>query len=122
MILSLGMVVFLSWKILPHHFTPARGILLIIFGGVVTLNLVFTSQLVTTADGITGPTDTFIVFCDQVFQGEGQVMTKAGQNITGDFILQYQADYTAGNYTLLWQAIQAEELILSTDTCALPRF
>lgn len=108
----------LLWKVRQAgKLTLPYGIPLVIFGVLAALNL---ALLLLAADpGPTGPTETFVTFCDQVFQGEGQVMAPSGQDITDTFVAQHQADYAAGNYDALWQAVLAEELSLATDRAAL---
>lgn len=118
LVLALGMVAYLAWQVRKaRRFTPTHGIPLVLFGVLAALNL---ALLLLAADpGPTGPTETFVTFCDLVFQGEGQVMAPSGQAVTDAFVAQHQADYAAGNYDALWQAVQAEELSLATDTATL---
>lgn len=112
-------IVMLLWQVRQAgKLTPTHGIPLVIFGVLAALNLVLAVQAA--ADpGPTGPTETFVTFCDQVFQGEGQVLSWSGQDITDTFVAQYQGDYAQGDYDALWQAVQAGELSLSTDTAVL---
>ena len=112
-------IVVLLWQVRQAgKLTPTHGIPLVIFGVLAALNLVLAVQAA--ADpGPTGPTEAFVTFCDLVFQGEGQVMAPSGQEVTDTFVARYQADYAAGNYDALWQAVLAEELSLATDTAAL---
>ena len=109
----------LLWKVRQAgKLTLPYGIPLVLFGVLAALNLVLAVQAA--ADpGPTGPTEAFVTFCDQVFQGEGQVLSWSGQDITDTFVAQYQADYAQGDYDALWQAVQAGELSLSTDTAVL---
>ena len=46
-------------------------------------------------------------------------MAPSGQEVTDAFVAQHQADYAAGNYDALWQAVLEGELSLATDTAAL---
>lgn len=106
----------LLWKVRQAgKLTLPYGVPLVLFALLAVANLV----LLVSSQGITGPTETFVTFCDLVFQGEGQVMAPSGQEVTGAFVAQHQADYAAGNYDALWQAVLAEELSLATDTANL---
>ncbi len=106
----------LLWKVRQAgKLTLPYGVPLVLFALLAVANLV----LLVSSQGITGPTETFVTFCDLVFQGEGQVMAPSGQAVTDAFVAQHQADYNAGNYNALWQAVQAEELSLATDTATL---
>lgn len=106
----------LLWKVRQAgRLTLPYGVPLVLFALLAVANLV----LLVSSQGITGPTETFVTFCDLVFQGEGQVMAPSGQEVTDAFVAQYQADYNAGNYDALWQAVQAGELSLATDTATL---
>ena len=75
----------LLWKVRQAgKLTLPYGIPLVIFGVLAALNL---ALLLLAADpGPTGPTETFVTFCDQVFQGEGQVMAPSGQEVTDTFV------------------------------------
>ena len=71
----------LLWKVRQAgKLTLPYGIPLVLFGVLAALNL---ALLLLAADpGPTGPTETFVTFCDLVFQGEGQVMAPSGQEVT----------------------------------------
>ena len=71
----------LLWKVRQAgKLTLPYGVPLVIFGVLAALNL---ALLLAADPGPTGPTETFVTFCDLVFQGEGQVMAPSGQEVTG---------------------------------------
>lgn len=59
-------------------------------------------------EGLTGPTELFIDICDELFSGnsEYKAIDKSGDDVTAQFLVDYQDAYVVENYTLIWEAVK----------------
>lgn len=61
-------------------------------------------------EGLTGPTDLFVDICDELFSedSEYRAIDNNGNDVTAQFLAEYDDAYAAGNYELIWNAVKDE--------------
>ena len=61
-------------------------------------------------EGLTGPTDLFVDICDKLFSedSEYRAIDNDGNDVTAQFLTEYDDAYVAGNYELIWNAVKDE--------------
>lgn len=61
-------------------------------------------------EGLTGPTDLFVDICDELFSrdSEYRAIDNDGNDVTAQFLAEYDDAYVAGNYELIWNAVKDE--------------
>ena len=61
-------------------------------------------------EGLTGPTDLFVDICDELFSedSEYRAIDNNGNDVTAQFLAEYDDAYASGTYALIWNAVNDE--------------